>query len=135
MPPGLDGFDAGFLAGAASFFVPSVLVVPADAGLLAALIGTALTSAFSAHSFTLKTTLDVKHYEKDLHYAKVKRCIYRLKLQSSYKPLYSHKAKCKNGYQRIYQGSYMKGLPCVGLASQPGRSISTPCNFTPWKPD
>ena len=54
LPPGLDGFDAGFLAGAASFFVPSVLVVPADAGLLAALIGTALTSAFSAHSFTFK---------------------------------------------------------------------------------
>ena len=52
LPAGLDDFCAGFLAGAGSCLPPSVLVVPADAGLLAALAGMALTSAFSAHSFT-----------------------------------------------------------------------------------
>ena len=53
---GLACFCAGFLAGA-SFLAPSVLVAAAPAGLAEALAdppiaGTALTSAFSAHSFT-----------------------------------------------------------------------------------
>lgn len=48
-------FWAGFFGGAASFLPPSELVVPALAGLAAALVGMALTSAFSAHSFTFKT--------------------------------------------------------------------------------
>lgn len=55
---GLACFCAGFLAGA-SFLAPSVLVAAAPAGLAEALAdpptaGTALTSAFSAHSFTFR---------------------------------------------------------------------------------
>ena len=55
LPAGLADFWAGFLGGAASFLPPSVLVVAALAGLAAALVEIAETSAFSAHSFTLRT--------------------------------------------------------------------------------